>query len=276
MFERCLQLLCHKGNLKADQLDYIFSGDLQNQCAGAAYAMRNCGASYFGLYGACSTMAEAITLSAMLIDGGFADACGAITGSHYCTAERQYRFPLGYGGVRTPTAQWTVTGAGGVILSSNGIGPHVTAATIGIIKDQGVKDMTNMGGAMASAAYDTLKAHFTDTGRDPVDYDLIVTGDLGHVGHEIVTEMFRQDGIELLNYNDCGRMIFDREKQDVHAGGSGCGCSAVMLAGHLLQQMRDGKIKKLLFAATGALMSPTTSMQKESIPAICHAVSMEV
>ena len=276
MFERCLNLACQKAGLAPEKLDYIFSGDLQNQCAAAAYAMRSFSAPYFGLYGACSTMAESIALSAMLIDGGFADTCAAITGSHFCTAERQYRFPLGYGGVRTPTAQWTVTGAGGVIAAKKGSGPCVTAVTTGKIVDLGIKDMTNMGAAMAPAAYDTLKAHFADTGRNPNDYDLIVTGDLGHLGHAIVTELFRRDGVILTNYDDCGRLLYDKENQDVHSGGSGCGCSAAVLAGHLLRQMREGTLHKLLFAATGALMSPTTSMQKESIPAICHAVSIEV
>lgn len=276
MFERCLTLACQKIQLQPDQLDFIFSGDLQNQCAGAAYAMRSTNAPYFGLYGACSTMAESIALAAMMIDGGFAHSCAAMTGSHFCTAERQYRFPLGYGGVRTPTAQWTVTGAGSVILSDKGAGPQVTAITIGKIVDLGVKDISNMGAAMAPAAYDTLKTHFSDTGRSPEDYDLIVTGDLGHLGHSIVTELFQRDGIQLRNYDDCGRIIFDREHQDVHAGGSGCGCSAVVLAGHLLKQMQEGTLHKLLFAATGALMSPTTSMQQETIPGICHAVSIEV
>lgn len=276
MFERCLNLACKKSNIQPNQLDYIFSGDLQNQCAGAAYAMRSTNAPYFGLYGACSTMAESLALAAMMIDGGYAHSCAAITGSHFCTAERQYRFPLGYGGVRTPTAQWTVTGSGCVIVSDRGPGPAITSITAGKIIDLGIKDISNMGAAMAPAAYDTLKTHFEDTGRSPEDYDLIVTGDLGHLGHSIVSELFQQDGVTLTNYDDCGRIIFDREKQDVHAGGSGCGCSAVVLAGHLMRQMQEGKLHKLLFAATGALMSPTTSMQKESIPAICHAVSIEV
>lgn len=276
MLLRCLSLACHKADTPVEALGFILSGDLQNQCAGAAYAMRDTGAPYLGLYGACSTMAESIALGALMIDGGYSKTCAAITGSHFCTAERQYRFPLGYGGVRTPTAQWTVTGAGCVILSEHGDGPRVTSATLGRIVDQGVKDMTNMGAAMAAAAYDTLKAHFRDTGRSPQYYDLIVTGDLGEIGHGIVSELFERDGITLSNYDDCGRMIFDRESQDVHAGGSGCGCSAVVLAGHLLRAMREGSIRRMLFAATGALMSPTTSMQKESIPGICHAVSFEV
>ena len=276
MFQSCLDLACRKAQRQPDTLDYVFSGDLQNQCAASAYAMRDTGVPYFGLYGACSTMAESIALAAMMIDGGYAENCAAITGSHFCTAERQYRFPLGYGGVRTPTAQWTVTGAGAVILSSEGSGPRITGVTIGKIVDLGVKDINNMGAAMAPAAYDTLKCHFQDTGKAPADYDLIVTGDLGHLGHAIVSELFRRDGAELTNYDDCGRIIFEKEAQDVHSGGSGCGCSAVVLAGHLMRQLQEGKLKKLLFAATGALMSPTTTMQKESIPAICHAVSIEV
>lgn len=276
MLERALALSCEKASIQPNQLDFVFSGDLQNQCAGAAYAMRNTGAPYFGLYGACSTMSEAIALAAMMIDGSFASVCAAATGSHFCTAERQYRYPLGYGGVRTPTAQWTVTGAGSVILAGSGSGPRVTAITTGKIIDKGIQDMTNMGAAMAPAAYDTLKAHFADTGRDPDYYDLIVTGDLGHLGHAVVTELFRKDGISLSNYDDCGRMIYDRERQDVHAGGSGCGCSAVVFAGHLMKLLQDRTLKKLLFAPTGALMSPTTVMQKETIPGICHAVCIEV
>ena len=276
MFQRCVTLACQKAEIDPNQLDYILSGDLQNQCAAAAYAMRSFSAPYLGLYGACSTMAESIALAAMLVDGGFAEKCAAVTGSHFCTAERQYRFPLGYGGVRTPTAQWTATGAGAVLVGNGGSGPRVTTVTIGKILDLGVKDMTNMEAAMAPAAYDTLKVHFEETGLTPDDYDLIVTGDLGHLGHAIVTELFQRDGVTLNNYDDCGRILFDKNNQDVHAGGSGCGCSAVVLAGHLLKQMQEGSLHRLLFAATGALMSPTTSMQKESIPAICHAVSIEV
>ena len=276
MFERCLQTACRKAEIQTEQLDFILSGDLQNQCAAAAYGMRNTNVPYLGLYGACSTMAESIALAALLIDGEYAGCCAALTGSHFCTAERQYRFPLGYGGVRTPTAQWTVTGAGSVILSAKAFGPAVTMVTTGKIVDLGVTDMTNMGAAMAPAAYDTLKQHFSDSGKTPNEYDLIVTGDLGNLGHAIVTELFAQDGVRLTNYDDCGRMIFDQKSQDVHSGGSGCGCSAIVLAGDLLRRMQEGSLKKLLFAATGALMSPTTSMQKESIPAICHAVSIEV
>ena len=265
-----------KAHLNSEQLDCIFGGDLLNQCVGSAYAMRGVGAPYLGLYGACSTMAEAVSLAAMLIDGGCAETAAALTSSHFCSAERQYRFPLEYGGVRPPTAQWTVTGAGALILAAAGNGPRVTMATTGTIVDAGITDTNNMGAAMAPAAYETLRAHFSDTGRTPDDYDLIVTGDLGKIGHAVVTRLFADDGVDLTGrYNDCGLMIYDLEAQDVHAGGSGCGCSASVLAGHLMKLLTGGQIRRLLFAATGALMSPTASMQGQSIPGICHAVAIE-
>ncbi len=275
MLRRCLSLLLRKAELDARQLDYILSGDLQNQCAGAAYAVRGVPAPYLGLYGACSTMAEAIGLAAMLLDGGFAEKCAAMTGSHFCTAERQYRYPLEYGGVRAPTAQWTVTGAGALLLGREGTGPHITDFTAGIIADLGVKDMANMGAAMAPAAYQTLRAHF-DAVRPPEDYDLILTGDLGHIGRAIVADLFARDGVLLGDrYDDCGRRVFDRERQDVHAGGSGAGCSAIVLAGDIVKRLRSGELRRVLLAATGALMSPVSAMQGESIPAICHAVTIE-
>ncbi|MEG2098185.1 MAG: stage V sporulation protein AD, partial [Pseudoflavonifractor sp.] len=185
-----------------------------------------------------------------------------------------YRTPLEYGGQRTPTAQWTVTGSGALILSREGKGPYITHATTGKIVDKGIKDAANMGAAMAPAAYDTLRAHFADTGRSPKDYDLIVTGDLGKLGKEIVLDFFRRDGIRLENYDDCGTMVFDLKGQDVHCGGSGCGCSAVVLAGYLLNEMRAGRRKRILFCGTGALLSPTSTLQGESIPSICHAVAI--
>ena len=276
MLRRCLSQLLARGGTEARALDFVLSGDLQNQCAGSAYAMRGVPAPYLGLYGACSTLAEALSLASMLLDGGFASRCAAVTGSHFCTAERQYRFPLEYGGVRPPTAQWTVTGAGGFLIASDGEGPRITSATTGIIADLGVTDMGNMGAAMAPAAVATLKAHFAETRRAPEDYDLILTGDLGHVGHAIVSDLFERDGVHLGDrYDDCGRLIFDRERQDVHAGGSGAGCSAAVLAGHVMKLLRDGTLHRVLLAATGALMSPTSAMQGESIPAICHAVCIE-
>ena len=276
MLRQCFARVCSKAALPPEALDYVLSGDLLNQCVGSAYAMRGVGAPYLGLYGACSTMAEAVSLAAMLIDGGCAETAAALTSSHFCSAERQYRFPLEYGGVRPPTAQWTVTGAGALILAAAGDGPRVTMATTGTIVDAGITDTNNMGAAMAPAAYDTLSAHFKDTGRTLDYYDAIFTGDLGAIGHDILQELFRRDGIELgMRYMDCGVLIYDLRTQDVHAGGSGCGCSASVLGGHILPAMERGVWKRVLFAATGALMSPVTCQQGCSIPGICHVVAFE-
>ena len=209
MLRQCFDLVCQKAGLLPEQLDYVLSGDLLNQCVGSAYAMRDIGVPYLGLYGACSTMAESLSLAAMLIDGGYAEHAAALTSSHFCSAERQYRFPLEYGGVRTPTAQWTVTGSGALILGAAGSGPRVTMVTTGKIADAGITDANNMGAAMAPAAYETLRAHFADTGRTPDYYDLIVTGDLGKIGHTVVTRLFQDDGIELEGlYTDCGLLIY--------------------------------------------------------------------
>jgi len=277
MLQQAFSIACDKAGIAPGQLEYIFTGDLLNQCTGSAFALRDSGVPYFGLYGACSTMAESLSLAAMTIDGGFADKAAALTSSHFCSAERQFRLPLEYGGQRTPTAQWTVTGAGALILTSEGSGPYVTHVTTGKIVDAGITDAGNMGAAMAPAAYDTLRCHFRDTGRTPQYYDAIVTGDLGMVGHDIVRELFARDGIDLGRlFLDCGLLIYSREGQDVHAGGSGCGCAASVLAGHLLRQITEGGWRRILFAATGALMSPTTTLQGESIPGICHALAIEM
>ncbi|MCD8373900.1 MAG: stage V sporulation protein AD, partial [Oscillospiraceae bacterium] len=200
----------------------------------------------------------------------------AMTSSHFCSAERQYRLPLEYGGQRTPTSQWTVTGAGALILKNGGgSGAHITHATAGRIVDAGITDMNNMGAAMAPAALDTLMAHFADTGRSPQSYDAVITGDLGQHGHNVLMELFRQEGLEFSRiFTDCGVLIYSPE-QDTHCGGSGCGCSASVLAGYILHQITEGEWNRVLFAATGALMSPTTAMQGETIPAICHAVAIE-
>lgn len=276
MLRQCFQLCCDKGKLAPTDIDYIFSGDLLNQCTGSAFAMKDCGVPFFGLYGACSTMGESISLAAMTVDGGFAATVCALTSSHFCSSERQFRFPLEYGGVRTPTAQWTVTGAGSVILRNGGTGPRVTAITTGSIVDAGIKDVNNMGSAMAPAAYETLNAHFSDLGRTPDYYDLIVTGDLGAIGHDTLEELFRHDGGTLgKNYTDCGLLIFDREAQDVHAGGSGCGCAASVFASYLLDGMAKGVWNRILFAPTGALLSPTSVQQGSSIPGVCHAIAIE-
>ena len=276
MFKQCFSLVCDKAGTAPSELDYILSGDLLNQCVGSTFGLRDSNVPFFGLYGACSTMAESLSLAAMLIDGGFAQSVCAITGSHFCSAERQFRMPLEYGGQRTPTAQWTVTGAGGLILKNQGSGPHVTHVTTGKILDAGIVDGNNMGAAMAPAAYETLKAHFDETGRLPGYYDAVITGDLGRFGHDVLADLFAKDGVEFSNvFTDCGMLIFNVDHQDTHCGGSGCGCAASVLAGHILKLMQEGLWKRVLFAATGALMSPTTSMQGESIPGICHAVAIE-
>ena len=275
MIRECFDLACNKAGLAAAP-DYIIAGDLLNQCVSSAFAMKDSGAPYFGVYGACSTMAESLTLAAMLVDGGYAESACAVTGSHFCTAERQYRYPLEYGGQRTPTSQWTVTGAGAAITGALGRGPYISHVTTGRIVDAGINDANNMGAAMAPAAYDTLCAHFADTGRAPEYYDAIFTGDLGALGHDIVQDMFAADGVKLgARYMDCGVLIYDLRTQDVHAGGSGCGCCASVLCGHILPAMRKGIWKRVLVAATGALMSSTSAQQGASIPGICHAVAIE-
>ncbi len=275
MQKTAMQLALKKASLKESDLDAAFVGDLLNQCVGSSFSMRNLEIPTLGLYGACSTMAEGLLLAGMAVSGGFCRKTLSISSSHFASSERQYRFPLGYGGQRTPTAQWTVTGAGAVVLATDGEGPFLTSATIGTIVDCGIKDANNMGAAMAPAAYETLKAHFEDLGRSPSDYDLIVTGDLGVLGEQIVRDLFLMDGVDIgSNYRDCGVMIFDAQAQDVHCGGSGCGCSASVLCGHLLSRMRRHELRRLLFCGTGALLSPLSVQQGESIPAVCHAVSI--
>lgn len=275
MLRQCFELCCDKARTPPSELHYILAGDLLNQCVSSAFAMRQSAIPYLGLYGACSTMAEAMSLGALLVDGGYAEKACALTGSHFCTAERQYRFPLEYGGQRTPSSQWTVTGAGAVILGKAGK-IRITQVTHGKIVDAGVKDASNMGSAMAPAAFDTIRAHFRDTGRGPEDYGAIFTGDLGALGHDILQALFKADGIELgPRYMDCGVLMYDLATQNVNAGGSGCGCSAAVLAGHILRAMEDGVWERVLFAATGALMSPTSSQQGESIPGVCHALVLE-
>ena len=276
MQRRALSRALEKVGLKVSDLDLIFAGDLLNQCVGSSFALRESRIPFYGLYGACSTMGESLSLAALMLDGGYASCAAALTSSHFCTAERQYRMPVPYGSQRTPTAQWTATAAGCCILSNEGRGPAVTHAAIGRIVDRGITDANNMGAAMAPAAYDTLRALFSDTRTSPADYDLIVTGDLGRLGHEVVTDLFARDGVDMTkNYKDCGLLLYDLERQDMHMGGSGCGCSAAVLNGYLLRGMREGKWNRIIFAPTGALLSPTSTMQGESIPGVCHAVILE-
>ena len=267
------RLCLKKAHATEKEVSLLLAGDLQAQCTASGYAARALGLPFAGLFGACSTMAEALGVGACLCSAGMADGLLAMTSSHFCTAERQYRMPVPYGSQRTPTAQWTATAAGCCILGDQGDGPYITHVTCGKIVDMGITDVNNMGAAMAPAAYDTLSALFRETKTGPGDYDLIVTGDLGALGHAIVTDLFRRDGVDLSrNYQDCGLLLYDLEKQDMHAGGSGCGCSAAVLNGYLLDGLRRGRWRRLVFAPTGALLSPTSSFQGESVPGICHAV----
>ena len=273
MQQLILNKLISKAGLSQSDIGMVFSGDLLNQCIGSSFSLRNTGIPHLGLYGACSTMAESLLMASLVVGGGFSDKVVAMTSSHFASSERQYRFPLGYGGQRTPTSQWTVTGSGAALVCAEGNGPKITACTIGQVVDYGIKDANNMGAAMAPAAYRSVRAHFDDLHCAPSDFDLIVTGDLGQTGKELLLELARKDGIALGGkITDCGTLIFDNTTQDVHSGGSGCGCSAITLCGYLLEQLRSGKLKKILFCGTGALLSPTSTQQGLPIPGVCHAV----
>ena len=262
-----------KAKTTASEVDYIFAGDLLNQCISSTFGLRNLGIPFLGQYGACSTMAQTIIMSSIMVDSGIAKRCVAVTSSHFCSAERQFRLPLEYGGQRTPTAQWTVTGSGAVLIAEKSNNTYVEHATVGKIMDLGVKDQNNMGAAMAPAAAETLKNFLIDTDTKPDDYDLILTGDLGEVGSKLIRQLLEKDNIDLgENYNDCGLMIYYKEKQDVHSGGSGCGCSGSVLCSLILQQLRKKELNNVLFMATGALMSPTSAQQGETIPGIAHLV----
>lgn len=265
-----------KANLEPSQINYIFAGDLLNQCTSSTFGLMKLGIPFLGQYGACSTMAQTLSMASIMVDSGAAERSIAVTSSHFCSAERQFRFPLGYGGQRAPTAQWTATGSGAIIIHNSGSGPHVEHVTIGRITDLGIKDQTNMGAAMAPAASRTLKDFFDDTGTSPDDYDMILTGDLGEIGKKLLIELLEKEGINLSdNYHDCGLMIYYKEEQDVHAGGSGCGCSASVLCSVILDRMKKGELKNILFMATGALMSLTSAQQGETIPGIAHLVHIK-
>ena len=264
-----------KSGLQPEDIDFIFAGDLLNQCSSSHFAGRSFAVPFFGIFGACSTMAEGLCLGAMAVDGGFAQKVVCATSSHFCSAEKQFRFPLEYGGQRPPTSQWTVTGGAAAIVSASDKMPYITHITPGKIIDMGITDANNMGAAMAPAAADTIAAHFNDTLLSPADYDLIVTGDLGKVGSEALKELLYEKGFNISeNHVDCGCMIFDFRTQDVHSGGSGCCCGGATLCSKLLYQIKDGIYSKILFVATGALMNTSTCLQGESIPCIAHAVAI--
>ncbi len=268
-----MNLALSKANIRGNDLDAIFAGDLMNQCVGSSYGVECFNRPFFGLYGACSTFAEGTVLGSLLIDSGAFSKCGVIASSHFCTAERQFRYPLEYGGQRAPTAQRTATAAGSFVLSKEGEGPFVREVLPGTIVDLGITDINNMGAAMAPAAYDTLTKYFEETGKSPDKFDLIVTGDLGREGHGIICDFMKNAGYDMSKvYNDCGLMLYNAATQDMHAGGSGCGCSASVMAGHIMKRFEKGKIHDMLYIATGALMSPASLQQGRSIPGIAHLV----
>lgn len=273
----CVANCISKVKLSYEDVNYILAGDLINQCTPSAFGNRDTNIPFLGLFGACSTFVEGISIGSMLIDGGYADNLVCATSSHFCSAEKQFRFPLELGNQRPPSSQWTVTGSGSVMLSSSGNGPYITTVTTGKMVDMGIKDANNMGAAMAPAAADTMYIHFKETGRAPSYYDLILTGDLGYIGKSIVIDLMESRGYNIRsNYNDCGVLIFNKEKQDTHSGGSGCACCATTFCGYIYNQLQAKKLKRVLLIATGALMSPTTAQQKESILGIAHAISIEV
>lgn len=276
MQKRALTIALSKAKKEEKDIDGIFAGDLINQCTSSAYGLLDFDIPYFGLYGACSTAALSLLLASLAINAGM-DSCACVTSSHFCSAERQFRFPLEYGSQRTPTSQHTVTGAGAFILSSEGEGPYITDGMGGISTDMGISDANNMGAAMAPAAISTLTRYFEATKTTPRDYDKIITGDLGFEGHGIVIDLMLKKGYDMREvYTDCGLFIYDKERQDMHAGASGCGCSAVMMASHFLKEMKKGILSDILFIGTGALLSPMAVQQGQSIPGIAHLVHLKM
>ena len=270
-----VKILLKKCGMDASEINYIFAGDLLNQCMSSSFGLRSLNIPFLGQFGACSTMAQSLFLAATSIEAGIADYSVAVTSSHFCSSERQFRFPLQYGGQRTPTAQWTVTGSGAILVARNEEGPKIKYCTVGRITDLGIKDANNMGAAMAPSAAKTLLSFFSDTKTKPDDYDLILTGDLGEVGSALLKQLLENEGVRLkTNYNDCGLMIYYKEKQDVHAGGSGCGCSASILCSLILNKVKNKELKNILFIATGALMSPTSAQQGETIPGVAHLINI--
>jgi stage V sporulation protein AD len=277
MLEEAALKAIEKAGIKKEDVGLFISGDLMNQIISSSFAARTIGAPYIGIFGACSSSMEGLALSALIMEGNDIDYVLTAASSHNSSVEKQFRYPTEYGAQKPPTAQWTVTGAGACLLSKKGQGPKVTSATLGRIVDMGISDPFNMGSAMAPAAVDTILSHFRDMGIKPDYYDVIATGDLGRVGHTICADLIKERGLQMPEeiFTDCGIMIYSQE-QPVIAGGSGCACSAVVTYGHLLNKMRKGEIKRMLIVATGALHSPLSYQQKESIPCIAHAVSIEV
>lgn len=276
IIKEATNMVISKSGISSQDIDCVFAGDLLNQCISSSFGLRETNIPFFGVFGACSTFVESLSLGSIATEA-FANHVLCATSSHFCSAEKQFRFPLELGNQRPPSSQWTVTGSGAVILSKSGNGPYITHITPGKIVDMGIKDANNMGAAMAPAFADTLITHFNDTGRNPSYYDAIISGDLGHIGKDIAIDIAKSKGYNIKsNYNDCGVLIFDKNSQDTHSGGSGCACCATVFSGYFFKQLREKKIKKILLIATGALMNSTSSQQGESIPGIAHAISIEL
>ncbi|MEF9990969.1 MAG: stage V sporulation protein AD [Romboutsia sp.] len=273
MVQTSMETTVKKANKSLEDVNYMLGGDLINQILPASFAARELQVPFLGIYGACSTMSEGLCIGSMIIDGGFADLVLAGTSSHYCTAERQFRYPLEFGNQKPMTAQWTVTGSGSVLLAPNGNGPKIKYLTVGKVVDKGIEDGNNMGAAMAPAAIDTIYAYFNDTKDDPNSFDLIATGDLGKMGKQITEDLLKERGVDISKvYTDCGVEIFDLEEQDVHCGGSGCGCSASVFTGYIYKKLINKEFNKVMLVSTGALLSPTSTLQKQTIPCVAHAV----
>lgn len=279
MMKTCIDKLLLKTGFNTDNIDYIFAGDLLNQCIASGYSIRDLNIPFFGLYGACSTFVESIIMASLFVNAGYGKRCLGVTSSHFCSAERQFRLPLEHGNQKTPTAQSTATASGGGVVVSKDLsdsGAYITYVTPGKIVDMGIKDMTNMGAAMAPAALDTIFNHLKDTGRKPDYYDHIITGDLGVLGSEILVDLLLENGIDISkNHVDCGAILYDTSLEDTKCGASGCGCCASVFSSKFFKELKERKINKVLVVATGALMSTVTSMQGESIPSIAHAISIE-
>ena len=276
IIKETVNMVISKSGISSSEIDCIFAGDLLNQCISSSFGLRELNIPFFGVFGACSTFVESLCLGAICTES-FAQNVLCATSSHFCSAEKQFRFPLELGNQRPPSSQWTVTGSGSAILSKTGNGPYITHITPGKIVDMGIKDANNMGAAMAPSFVDTLITHFKDTGRSPNYYDAIISGDLGHIGKEIAIDLCKTNGYNIKNnYNDCGVLIFDKNTQDTHSGGSGCACCGTVFSGYLFKQLKEKNINKLLLIATGALTNSTTNQQGESIPGIAHAISIEL
>ncbi len=277
LLEQACEKAIQKAHMKKEDMQFFMSGDLMNQIISSSFTARTLGVPFLGIFGACSSSMQGLALGSFIVDKQGAKHIIVGASSHNAAAEKQFRYPTEYGSQKPPTAQWTVTGAGAAVIAHQGVGPKVTSATIGRVVDMGISDPFNMGAAMAPAAVDTIEAHFRDRKIDPSYYDIIATGDLGKIGHRIAADLLAKHGLNIPSeiFTDCGILIY-REDQPVMAGGSGCGCSATVTYGHFLNRMKKGELKRILIVATGALLSPISYQQKESIPCIAHAVSIEM